>query len=450
MKRGITLLCSALMLVGVLAGCNSKSNEGGNPNPSPSVSEGESKGDTIDYKNNHAEINIFSRSCRGDWERKVLPDLQAEFPNYTFNFVSTCSDNMDIYQAVTTGIQFDMVYNLSAGELREDLMTTQLAYPMNDYLAKHGIDLNDFDEAYLDSVTIDGQVYMLPTHNLAFVMFYNKDIFERFGVEYPWNGMTWDEAAELAKKLTRNEQGKQYIGLWYSVPHILRVNHLSLGFVDPETNTATLNNEGWKLFFEKLFYNPTREPGLQARAKEKFFQHADFNRDYVIAMYVYTYGWISTHQTSLPPNWGVVSVPTFEKGGPGVQAYAQYVAMTSTSDNKDEVTLIMKYLTSPEYQAKKIRQGSVTVLKDKSVQEQIYADFPELADKQREIYEAIFYNPLAPSRQYHQLDEIVIEGAFYDDVIPEIVRGNMDMNTALVTAEEIANADLKAEMERIQ
>lgn len=452
-RKSLIILLTAVMSFGALAGC-SGGNKGGSSSPSASPSASPSDGGgqvDVDYKNMSAEINIYGPICRGTFEKEFLPFLQEEFPNYKFNLTSKCSDKLELAEAITSGIKFDMLLDVAAGELREDFMPANLATPMNDMMQKHGIDPGKFQEGFLDSVTIDGDIYLLPYSNSNFVMYYNKGLFDRFGVDYPWNGMTWDEAIELANKITRNENGTAYIGLWMSTEHYLRVNQFSQGFVDPDTTTATVNNENFRTIFQKLFYENSRNPVMQARAKEKFFGHGDFNRDYVIAMYVYTTGWIRTYETSLPPEWGVVSVPVFEKGGPGVQTYAKYAGLTSTSQNPDAVMQVIKYLTSEEFQTMRTRQGEMTVLNDKQIQDQYFADDERFDEETRkQLVEAVTFNRFAPSRPLHQFDEVVIEGAFADNVIPEIVRGNMDVNTALQKAEEIANADLKAEMERVQ
>ena len=44
------------------------------------------------------------------------------------------------------------------------------------------------------------------------VMYYNKDIFDEKGVEYPKEGWTWDEFMETAEKLTYEENGKTIYG----------------------------------------------------------------------------------------------------------------------------------------------------------------------------------------------------------------------------------------------
>jgi ABC-type glycerol-3-phosphate transport system substrate-binding protein len=81
---------------------------------------------------------------------------------------------------------------------------------------KHGFDFNKFDTKLVDSIksySDQGQIYYLPYNTLAFALMYNKDIFDKFGVPYPKDNMTWDEAIELGKKLTRTEAGVNYIGL---------------------------------------------------------------------------------------------------------------------------------------------------------------------------------------------------------------------------------------------
>jgi multiple sugar transport system substrate-binding protein len=39
--------------------------------------------------------------------------------------------------------------------------------------------------------------------------YYNKGIFDKFGVAYPKDGMTRDDATDLARKLTRSDGGVQ-------------------------------------------------------------------------------------------------------------------------------------------------------------------------------------------------------------------------------------------------
>ncbi|RKN71832.1 extracellular solute-binding protein [Paenibacillus ginsengarvi] len=82
------------------------------------------------------------------------------------------------------------------------------------------------------------------TRNFS-ALYYNKTIFDKFGVAYPKEGMTWSEYADVAKRVTRTEGGIQYRGLEPNVPKRVGAQ-LSLPLVDPKTNRAALNTEQWK------------------------------------------------------------------------------------------------------------------------------------------------------------------------------------------------------------
>jgi multiple sugar transport system substrate-binding protein len=77
-----------------------------------------------------------------------------------------------------------------------------------------------------------------------FVLMYNKEIFDKFNIAFPTDGMTWDQAYAMAVKLTRQDGGVNYRGfgtpnsVWYN-------NQLSLQIVNPKTNKASFYTDGW-------------------------------------------------------------------------------------------------------------------------------------------------------------------------------------------------------------
>lgn len=67
----------------------------------------------------------------------------------------------------------------------------------------------------LDAVTIrglDGKIYGLGLSNQLILMYYNKDIFDEYGIEYPGTTIEeaweWDEFVDIAKQLTVDVNGK--------------------------------------------------------------------------------------------------------------------------------------------------------------------------------------------------------------------------------------------------
>ncbi|MGO8041099.1 extracellular solute-binding protein, partial [Rhizobium leguminosarum] len=49
----------------------------------------------------------------------------------------------------------------------------------------------------IEELTIDGKIYSLPFRSDFLVVYYNKDIFDKAGVPYPTNDMTWAQFDEI-------------------------------------------------------------------------------------------------------------------------------------------------------------------------------------------------------------------------------------------------------------
>ncbi|OZB98213.1 ABC transporter substrate-binding protein [Paenibacillus sp. XY044] len=433
-RKMMTTVLSAMMLLSVLAACTSKgadSNAEESQTTKPADANTEGTASTNNPDEITADLTWFGLASQKDFEDRYGQYIMKKFPNIKITYINQ-TDDRRLEQVIASGTQIDM-YLSSAGELREDYIPANMALDLNPLIKSHNIPVDTIEPAYLDPVTIDQKTYLLPVSDNKFVMYYNKSIFDKFGVPYPKDGMTWDEAIDLSKKITRNEDGKQYMGLWLSPKHYLRVAQNSAGFVDPETNKATVDNDQWKFIFDNIFYKLSRDPGVQQRALEKFYSHEDFMKDSVIAMYVYTSGWMNSDD-SLPPDWDIASVPEFkEYPGLNTQTYATYIGISATSKQQDAAAEILKYLTSEEYQTIISKRGMITPLLTQSVRDAAFADY-EFA-KTKNI-QALYHGKPAPSRPMTEYDELVIEDAFQLDAIPKIVRNQLDVNTALRQAQE--------------
>lgn len=74
------------------------------------------------------------------------------------------------------------------------------------------LDLNDFFPAVLESVSLDGRIYAMPQRISTYVLFFNTDLFDEAGLQYPskdwqdasWN---WDAFYEAGKRIRRDIDG---------------------------------------------------------------------------------------------------------------------------------------------------------------------------------------------------------------------------------------------------
>lgn len=85
-----------------------------------------------------------------------------------------------------------------------DFVVSGIAEPLNDYMSPEFRD--SFVQSVLDSVTVDGEVYITPTNGGASrALYYNKDIFERAGIDGPPE--SWDDVIDAARKIKALDDG---------------------------------------------------------------------------------------------------------------------------------------------------------------------------------------------------------------------------------------------------
>jgi multiple sugar transport system substrate-binding protein len=65
---------------------------------------------------------------------------------------------------------------------------------------------------YKDNCQWGGQTYLTPVNTGAVIMYYNKDVFDLFGVGYPQEGWTYEDFQAAAIALSGEKDGKQYFG----------------------------------------------------------------------------------------------------------------------------------------------------------------------------------------------------------------------------------------------
>jgi ABC-type glycerol-3-phosphate transport system substrate-binding protein len=272
---------------------------------------------------------------------------------------------------------------------------------------------------------------------------YNKDIFDKFGVAYPKDGMTWDELAEISKKLTRNDGGVDFVGYSTSLNHYLRMNPLSLVNVDPASKKAAFNDQWKKLLQESVLNQMQGETYKKVVADlskmwYKIPYTDEFNKNRNVAMFSFMYGdypWLKEM------NYDFVSLPAF-KDTPkvGSQSYPTYMFVTSTSEKKDAAMEVIKLFISDEYQTSFSKSGGITSLKSDAIK-QVFGQDTQMKDKN--IKNAVFFNRPAAATTKTKYDTFV-EGAILSK-LPSLINGSNDLNTVLRTAEEEVNKKIEAD-----
>ena len=128
-------------------------------------------------------------------------------------------------------------------------------------LAQEGqtLDLRPYIETDLDQETIqdwdpvqyhafqkrNGEQYGLPKYHGALALYYNKDLFDEYSVDYPDGSWDHEDYLEAMKRLTHDRDADDRIDLWGSIIDLswdriqVHVNGWGGHFVDPEDPTKS-------------------------------------------------------------------------------------------------------------------------------------------------------------------------------------------------------------------
>ncbi|MEF3306815.1 ABC transporter substrate-binding protein [Paenibacillus sp. GYB003] len=363
--------------------------------------------------------------------------VSQKYPNVTLRTIKSAKGTL-IEDVMGAGTSIDLLsYSLGGlGKVKDYKLVSDLTPLMQ----KYGFDTSRFADGVLDTVKSyfeDGTVSALPFELNNNVLFYNKGIFDKFGVSYPKDGMTWEQVYDLAKKVTRTEGGVQYKGFQLEGINLVYKNQMGLGFVDPKTLRATVNNDPWKKWIEQMaeFY---KIPGNEPTNNYKI----NFLQNQTLAM--------STGPnflTEIPEaaakglDWDVVQLPQFAGlEGKGGQMNAPYYAIPPSSKNKDSAFLVMQYLLSDEVQTIMARQGRIPIVKKEEVRKEYAKDLKGMEGKNIAAFFKDTIGAPVPSTKYDAIAKSAVNAAFN-----KVATNAADANTALRQAEEDINKQIDAE-----
>ncbi|RKN78296.1 ABC transporter substrate-binding protein [Paenibacillus ginsengarvi] len=390
-------------------------------------------------KKDPVEIVFYSTSAdpQESFEYRFGELLRAKFPNYTIKYIQS-GQGATLNDLLTNGTKFDIFY-ATIGNYEQAIIQNDLQVDMTDLIKKHGIDLNRIEPTVVQALqqVQGGKIFALPVSTANLILYYNKDIFDKFGVPYPGDDLTWEQTLDLSKKMTRNDGGTQYFGMAASFLHLFRMNPLSTPTVDMTSFKPTINkDERWKTFFKTFFIDSSQEPGYQdfIQKTKSFPGINQFVKDRNVAMFPYLSSLIYAWPTEMQAfNWDWAALPHFSGSpGTGSQSYPAFFGLTKRSAHPDEAMEVLKYLLTDEFQLSLSHKGIMPVVKSKNVID----SFGKQSPFSNRRMQAVFQNKFAPISPKAVYDADILN--IYTKYANAVNQNTMDMNTAFSKAEEEA------------
>ncbi len=244
--------------------------------------------------------------------------------------------------------------------------------PLDGFIADSGYDTSLIYKATLDMFKVDGVQYSMPATFSDVVLFYNKNLFDAAGLEYPNRNWTQTELKAAAMALTQDTNGDGKIDQWgYTFPWwpvVLEMYGASIW--NAETNTCTLNSpEGVKAiqsivdarFVDK--YSPTADNLAEQGDWDMFIAGK-------LAMFP-TGPWaIQPFNDKISGfTYDIAHMPAGDRQATHV--YANSYGMSATSTNQEAAWRFIAFATGPE--GTKIRQdGKYEISPVKAIAETYY------------------------------------------------------------------------------
>jgi len=228
----------------------------------------------------------------------------------------------------------------------EEIAMKNLIQPLDLYINNEGFDIESFYQPIVDAFKYKGRTYGFGKDFSTLALFYNKEIFDKYGVAYPTNDDTWEDF--LNKALALKERGLETPLV--IAPDFNRLIPVILSFggriVDEDLNTALndpLSVEGLKYYVELVTkHKVAKEPSSVGAS---WIGEAFGKENVAMAMSgPWTLGYVRESFPNVAPKMGIVELP--HKTEKSTMLYTVCLAINRASGVKDAAWEFVKYFSS--------------------------------------------------------------------------------------------------------
>jgi multiple sugar transport system substrate-binding protein len=435
-QTGITFITAMLILI--LTACGGNNPQGAGTAP-PSSTENKAPAKSAEAAPVTLKLYIATGITDQDIQNFIVDPVKKKYPNITIEPVKP-GTGTKIEDLIAANEIPELIYTWN-GDLGK-YYTLNLLGDIDPLAKKYNVDISKFAPEIMTSIRqVSGknEVSGLPFSQPFVATFYNKDVFDKFGIAYPKDGMTWDEMIELSKKIARVENGVQYRG--FDSDQLGRMSEqFGVAMVDGKTNKASVNNDSWKRLFETAkavwSISNNQPPQMMTFNGAKWF-----TEDKNVGM-IATASYILASMESAEKNglhWDMVTYPAY-KDKPNQYRYVEshLIAITNTGKHQDEAMQALSVIMSEENQTKMVRTtAKMSTLANPAINKQLGTEVSYL--KGKNVANVIKDAPLpAPIFSKNEGDARTPVW----DSFKKYYNGEVDVNTALKEADEQVNAML--------
>jgi len=348
------------LLATVLAGCSSSKNNTSSAN------------ETNTQKPVTIKLGMWSSSPA---EKKIVDDqiakFKLEYPNIDIQIETIAGDYMQKLQTELASNTAPDIFYLDSMPAPQ-IISTGVLEPLDYYINKYNVDVNDFVPSLLSAFKWEGKIYGFPKDFNTLALFYNKDMFKAVGINNP--PKTWEELKDTAKKLTKD--GVKGLVLSADLARFDAFINQNDGSVYKDGKvTLNLPQNAQALDFYTGLITKDKVADTPQNMGEGWNGDAFATKKAAMAI---EGGWMIPFLKEKAPdlNYGIAELPAGKQKS--TMAFTVAYVMNKNSQHKDEAFKLIEFLTGKEGQQFVVDSG-LALPSRKSMQEGFKEKYPERA-----------------------------------------------------------------------
>lgn len=213
-RKSLAGLASTALIGAMLTACGT-SNNAANTSPSnlqqsPAAESSSAAPEAISGKIVYSQ---WGTNVETEQTKELLKEFNKKYPNVEVEVVSKdWGTYWTSLTAQTASKDLPDVYKISYAYV-DKYANLGAMEDLSDEITSGGFNTADFEPGVLAAHQVDGKQYSLPRDANTIVLYYNKGLFadpktNPSGAEAPSGELTWDQALEIAKKMTLDNHGR--------------------------------------------------------------------------------------------------------------------------------------------------------------------------------------------------------------------------------------------------
>lgn len=203
-KKFLSLLLCGVMMSSMLVGCSTtkeQNKEGGENTATIATKVTE----PVEISFWHAMSGVNEEAIK-----KITTDFESKNPNIKVNLINQ-GDYLTLFDKLMASAKSNQLPTITqiysnrlSWYISKDLVTDLTSFMKDSETGFTDEDYEDIPEMFLADGIWDGKQYAMPFNKSQMVLYYNEGMLKDAGIDVP---TTWEEWADAAKKLTKDENG---------------------------------------------------------------------------------------------------------------------------------------------------------------------------------------------------------------------------------------------------